>query len=151
MATAIFNAHPCTIVRPCKQHNHHNINQIIIIIIIKSSPWWLCSAGFKHGDSVALFMENRPEYIGVRFSTSSLFYISSNKILIYNADPRCGWVVQRSGPFPLSSTSTCEDSPFFTGKWGGRHPDWISLNNVCRPFQHLWTLALSLIWPSFTT
>lgn len=26
---------------------------------------FLLGAGFKHGDSVALFMENRPEYIGL--------------------------------------------------------------------------------------
>ena len=26
---------------------------------------FLLDAGFKHGDSVALFMENRPEYIGL--------------------------------------------------------------------------------------
>ena len=26
---------------------------------------YLLSAGFRHGDSVALFMENKPEYIGL--------------------------------------------------------------------------------------
>jgi len=32
----------------------------------------LISAGFKHGDSVALFMENRPEYIGVWLGCSKI-------------------------------------------------------------------------------
>ena len=41
----------------------------LIILIAMMTVTIVCSAGFKHGDSVALFMENRPEYIGVRFIT----------------------------------------------------------------------------------
>ena len=36
----------------------------MVIVILRS-------VGFKHGDSVALFMENRPEYIGVLYLSPS--------------------------------------------------------------------------------
>ena len=56
-------------------------SSIIIItnvIIVMMATNIVCSAGFKHGDSVALFMENRPEYIGVHFIINIIIIITSS-------------------------------------------------------------------------
>ena len=50
---------------------HHLIRFILITFLFVALVNNLFSAGFKHGDSVALFMENRPEYIGVLYLSLS--------------------------------------------------------------------------------